>query len=79
MQTNAIASNSGWFRANSCETSKHDWILMFTNWTLFDGKWSMPGFRVDPGGAELVAGRYTVKAVYAQSQVILQGPAGREI
>ena len=41
-----------------------------------DGKWSMPGFRVDPGGAELVAGRYTVKAV--QSQVSLQGAAGRE-
>ena len=41
------------------------------------GKWSMPGFRVDPGGAELVAGRYTVKAV--QSQVSLQGDAGREI
>ena len=39
-------------------------------------KWSMPGFRVDPGGAELVAGRYTVKAV--QSQVTLQGAAGRE-
>ena len=42
-----------------------------------DSKWSMPGFSVDPGGATLVAGRYTVKAV--QSQVILQGPAGREI
>ena len=41
------------------------------------GKWSMPGFRVDPGGAELVAGRYTMKAV--QSQVSLQGDAGREI
>ena len=41
-----------------------------------DGKWSMPGFRVDPGGAELVAGRYTVKAM--QSQVSLQGAAGRE-
>jgi hypothetical protein len=40
------------------------------------GKWSMPGFRVDPGGAELVAGRYTVKAV--QTQVSLQGEAGRE-
>jgi hypothetical protein len=39
-------------------------------------KWSMPGFRVDPGGVELVAGRYTVKAV--QSQVTLQGAAGRE-
>ena len=39
-------------------------------------KWSMTGFRVDPGGAELVAGRYTVKAV--QSQVTLQGAAGRE-
>ena len=36
----------------------------------------MPGFRVDPGGAELVAGRYTVKAV--QTQVTLQGDAGRE-
>ena len=42
-----------------------------------DSKWSMPGFSVDPGGAVLVAGRYIVKAV--QSQVILQGPAGREI
>ena len=42
-----------------------------------NGKWSMPGFSVDPGGAVLVAGRYTVKAV--QSQVILQGTAGREI
>ena len=31
---------------------------------------------VDPGGAVLVAGRYTVKAV--QSQVTLQGAAGRE-
>ena len=41
------------------------------------GKWSMPGFSVGPGGAVLVAGRYTVGAV--QSQVILQGPAGREI
>ena len=39
-------------------------------------KWSMPGFNADPGGTVLVAGRYTVKAV--QSQVILQGPAGRE-
>ena len=37
----------------------------------------MPGFSVDPGGGVLVAGRYTVEAV--QSQVILQGPAGREI
>ena len=34
-----------------------------------NGKWSMPGFRVGPGGAVLVAGRYTVKAV--QSQVML--------
>ena len=41
------------------------------------GKWSMPWFRVDLGGAELVAGRYTVKAV--QSQVSLQGDVGREI
>ena len=41
-----------------------------------DGKWSMPGFRVDPGGAGLVTGRYAVKAV--QSQVSLQGAAGRE-
>jgi hypothetical protein len=40
------------------------------------GKWSMPGFIVDPGGAELVAGGYTVKAV--QTQVSLQGDAGRE-
>ena len=37
----------------------------------------MPGFRVDPGGAELVAGQYLVKAV--QTQVLLQGDAGREI
>ena len=37
----------------------------------------MPRFSADPGGAVLVAGRYIVKAV--QSQVILQGPAGREI
>ena len=28
--------------------------------------WSMPGFSVDPGGAVLVAGRYTTKAVQAQ-------------
>ena len=41
------------------------------------GKWSMPGFSVDPGGGVLVAGRYTVEAV--QSQVILQGPVGKEI
>jgi hypothetical protein len=41
------------------------------------GKWNMPGFSVDPGGGVLVAGKYTVEAV--QSQVILQGPAGREI
>ena len=43
-----------------------------------NGKWSMSGFSVDPGGAVLVAGRYTVEAV--QSQVILQGTciAGRE-
>ena len=41
-----------------------------------NGKWNMPGFSVDPGGAVLVAGRYTVKAV--QTQVILQGNAGRE-
>ena len=25
-----------------------------------DSKWCMPGFSVDPGGATLVAGRYTV-------------------
>ena len=36
----------------------------------------MPGSSVDPGGAVLVADMYTVKAV--QSQVILQGIAGRE-
>jgi hypothetical protein len=36
----------------------------------------MPGFNVDPGGAVLVDGRYTVEAV--QSRVILQGPDGRE-
>ena len=40
-------------------------------------KWSMPGFSVDPGGGVLVAGRYTMEAI--QSQVIQQGPAGREI
>ena len=28
-----------------------------------NSKWSMPGFSVDPGGAVLVAGRYTVKTV----------------
>ena len=39
-------------------------------------KWSMPGFSADLGGAGLVADRYTVKAV--QSQVTLQGTAGRE-
>ena len=37
----------------------------------------MPGFSADPGGTVLVAGRYIVKSV--QSQVILQGRAGREI
>ena len=42
-----------------------------------DSKWCMPGFSVDPGGATLVAGRYIVKSV--QSQVVLQGPVGREI
>ena len=42
-----------------------------------DSKWRMLGFSVDPGGAVLVAGRYTVKAV--QSQMTLQGDAGREI
>jgi hypothetical protein len=36
----------------------------------------MPGFRVGPGDAELVAGQYSVKAV--QTQVTLQGLAGRE-
>ena len=36
----------------------------------------MPGFSVDPGGAVLVAGRYTIKVV--QTQVALQGTAGRE-
>ena len=36
----------------------------------------MPGVRVDPGGAELVAGQYSVMAV--QTQVSLQGEAGRE-
>ena len=41
-----------------------------------NGKWSMPGFSVDPGGAVLVAGRHTMEAV--QSQVTLQGIAGRE-
>ena len=41
-----------------------------------DGKWSMPGFSVDPGSAVQVVGNYTVKAV--QTQVTLQGTAGRE-
>ena len=41
-----------------------------------DGKWSLSGFRVDPGGAVMVAGSYTVKAV--QAQVSLRGAAGRE-
>jgi hypothetical protein len=35
------------------------------------GKWSMPGFSVDPGSAVQVAGQYSVKAV--QTQVTLQG------
>ena len=37
----------------------------------------MPGFSVDPGGGVLVAGRYAVEAV--QSQVVQQGPDGKEI
>ena len=37
----------------------------------------MPEFGVDPGGGVLVADGYTVEVV--QSQVIPQGPAGREI
>ena len=43
-----------------------------------NSKWSicMTGFSADPGGAVLVAGNYIVEAV--QSQVILQGSAGRE-
>ena len=41
-----------------------------------NGKWSMPGFSVDPGSAVQVAGNYSVKAV--QTQVTLQGTAGRE-
>ena len=41
------------------------------------GKWSMPGFNVEPGSAMMVAGNYVVKA--AQTQIILQGAAGREI
>ena len=41
-----------------------------------DAKWSMPGFRVNPGGAVMVGGSYTVRAV--QTQVSLQGAAGRE-
>ena len=40
-------------------------------------KWSMPEFSLDLGGTVLIAGRYTAKAV--QSQVILQGTAGREV
>ena len=41
-----------------------------------NAKWSMPGFRVDPGGAVMVGGSYTVRAV--QAQVSLRGAAGRE-
>ena len=37
----------------------------------------MPGFRVDPGGAVMVGGSYTVRAV--QTQVSLRGAAGREV
>ena len=37
----------------------------------------MPGFSADPGGTVQVAGRYIVEAV--QPQVVLQGPADREI
>ena len=40
------------------------------------GRWSMPGFRVDPGGAGLIDGGYIVQAV--QTQVTIQGAAGRE-
>ena len=40
-----------------------------------NGKWCMPGFSVDPGGAVQVAGSYSVKAV--QTQVTLQGTAGK--
>ena len=40
------------------------------------GRWSMPGFRVDPGGASLVVGSYIVQAV--QTQVTIKGAAGRE-
>ena len=39
-------------------------------------KWSMPGFSVSPGSAVQVAGSYSVQAV--QTQVTLQGTAGRE-
>ena len=42
-----------------------------------NGKWGMPGFNVVPGGAVLVAGRYTVEAV--QAQVILQSTVGRGV
>ena len=58
MQTNATASNSGWFRANSCEPSKHDWILMFTNWMLLQVTWQATDtFAWQQGGtrSELVA------------------------
>ena len=41
-----------------------------------NGKWGMPGFSVDLGSAVQVAGNYSVKAV--QTQVTLQGTAGRE-
>ena len=40
------------------------------------GRWSMPGFRVDPGGVSLVVGGYIVQAV--QTQVTIKGAAGRE-
>ena len=40
------------------------------------GKWSMSGFSVNPGSAVQVAGQYSVQA--AQTQVTLQGTAGRE-
>ena len=35
MQTNAISSNLVRYRTNLCETPKHDRILMYTNWMLY--------------------------------------------
>ena len=37
LQSNASASNLGWFPENFCQTRKHDRILMFTDWTALYG------------------------------------------